>query len=125
MREIFESAQIGRKVGIVALVIVLMTGAFFVDGIWAVTHMHVYTRQGGEVRAEVFGNVFSHTSRMTANRATCGKSRWNAATAAVVPSGLATALPTRRNSRAMSRPITAFWRARRRIPALIAATCGI
>ncbi len=62
MREIWESAQIGRKVGAVALVIVLMTGAFFVGGIWAVTHMHVYTRQGGEVRAEVFGNVFSHNA---------------------------------------------------------------
>lgn len=33
MREIWESAQIGCKIGAVALVIVLMTGAFFVGGI--------------------------------------------------------------------------------------------
>lgn len=62
MRQILESAQIARKVGCVALVIVLMVGAFFVGGIWAATHMHVYTRQGGEVRAVVFGNEFSHTA---------------------------------------------------------------
>ena len=42
MREIFESAQIGRKVGAVALVIVLMIGAFLMGEMWAGVSARVY-----------------------------------------------------------------------------------
>ena len=42
MREIWESAQIGRKVGAVALVIVLMTGAFFVGNLGGHAHARLH-----------------------------------------------------------------------------------
>ena len=63
MREIFESAQIGRKVGAVALVIVLMIGAFFVGEMWAGVSACVYSRHGGEVRLQILGNDFYHNAQ--------------------------------------------------------------
>lgn len=63
MREMLNSAQIGRKIGLVALVIVLMTGAFLMGEMWAGVSARVYSRHGGEVRLQILGNDFYHNAQ--------------------------------------------------------------
>ena len=62
MRKILESAQIARKAGCVALVIVLMVGAFLMGEMWAGVSARVYSRHGGEVRLQILGNDFYHNA---------------------------------------------------------------
>ncbi|MDD7447351.1 MAG: hypothetical protein PUK79_13195 [Clostridiales bacterium] len=63
MREMLNSAQIGRKIGLVALIVVLMISAFLMGEMWAGISARVYSRHGGEVRLQILGNDFYHNAQ--------------------------------------------------------------
>ena len=63
MREMLNSAQIGRKIGLVALIVVLMISAFLMGEMWAGVSPRVYSRHGGEVRLQILGNDFYHNAQ--------------------------------------------------------------
>ena len=63
MREMLNSAQIGRKIGLVALIVVLMVSAFLMGEMWAGVSARVYSRYGGEVRLQILGNDFYHNAQ--------------------------------------------------------------
>ena len=63
MREMLNSAQIGRKIRLVALIVVLMISAFLMGEMWAGISARVYSRHGGEVRLQILGNDFYHNAQ--------------------------------------------------------------
>ena len=63
MREMLNSAQIGRKIGLVALIVVLMISAFLMGEMWAGISARVYSRHGGEVRQQILGNDYYHNEQ--------------------------------------------------------------
>ena len=63
MREMLNSAQIGRKIGLVARIVVLMISAFLMGEMWAGISARVYSRHGGEVRLQILGNDFYHNAQ--------------------------------------------------------------